>query len=172
MRFPGPFTALFPTNDAFYNVDPKILEFLLEPENILELQNFLLYHILPGATFTTAFTPGPSPTLLANFPVEVSFGPDIMFDDSNLQQSDVSASNGLFNVLDTVLDPLSKRKYSLQYPAFQKTPLMHLKTILLLHRQQNLQPTHQSAPISAMILISVATPTQTVQIFLRLPGRI
>ena len=106
----GPFTALFPQNSAFFNFDPQRLEFLLEPENIEALQSLLLYHVLPGATLTGTFPPGFSDTLLPGFMVAVSFTPDIMFDDSGVEQADVSASNGLFNVLDTVLDPFSGSK--------------------------------------------------------------
>jgi len=98
-----------PTNEAFMNFDPARLEFLLEPENIQELQGLLFYHVLPGQTLIGEFTAGPTNTLLPGFPVDVSFGPDIMFDDGSVEVPDVTASNGVFDVLDTLLDPFFER---------------------------------------------------------------
>jgi len=107
----GPFTALFPSNDSFMNVDPARLEFLLEPENIQELQDVLLYHVLPGLTLTDGFVSGPADTLLPLFPVQVSVDPNIMFDDGSVETPDVPGSNGIFNVIDALLDPSLESKF-------------------------------------------------------------
>lgn len=64
----------------------------------------LLFHILPGETFTNEFTAGPNDTLLPNFPVEVSVDP-LMFDDADVVDPDTPASNGVLNIINTVLDP-------------------------------------------------------------------
>ena len=93
-------------------VDPARLEFLLMPENIEELRGLLLYHVIPGETTTSEFTAGPTDTLLDDFPVEISFSPDIMFDDGSVEVADTAVCNGLFNILDTVLDPFQESKYS------------------------------------------------------------
>jgi len=93
------------------NVDPARLEFLLEPENIQELQNVLFYHVLPGLTSTDEFVPGPADTLLPLFPVQVSVDPSIMFDDGSVETPDVPGSNGIFNVIDTLLDPFFESKF-------------------------------------------------------------
>ena len=107
----GPFTALLPTNDAFSETDPAFLEELRLPENIENLRNFVLYHILPGATLTTEFTAGPTDTLFADNQLEVGVDP-IQFDDSNVLEANIVACNGYINVLDTFLNPFEGRKYA------------------------------------------------------------
>jgi len=104
----GPFTVQLPTNEAFMAVDPIRLEFLLMPENIDELRDLLLYHVIPRDTLTSDFVAGPTGTLLEGFPVEISFSPSIMFDDGSVEQANLSACNGRFNILDTVLDPFEE----------------------------------------------------------------
>lgn len=108
----GPFTALLPTNDAFADVDPAFLEELLLPENIENLRNFVLYHILPGATLTTEFTAGPTDTLFAEKQVDVRVDP-IQFDGSNVLENDIVACNGYINVLDNFLNPFEGCKFAL-----------------------------------------------------------
>eukprot|EP00038_Savillea_parva_P005563 m.159075 g.159075 ORF g.159075 m.159075 type:complete len:330 (-) comp11738_c0_seq1:148-1137(-) len=46
---PGPFTVFAPTNDAFAQLPPAVLEYLLKPENKQELVALLTYHVVPGA---------------------------------------------------------------------------------------------------------------------------
>ena len=101
---PGPFTALLPNNAAFDALDPDLVEFLLDPANQSELQDLLLYHILPEATPTTEFSDGPVETLLAGYTVDVTTSP-IMFNNASVVDNDIEACNGLINVIDTVLDP-------------------------------------------------------------------
>lgn len=100
----GPFTSNLPSNDAFNAMDPERLEFLSRPENIDELRQLLLYHILPEETLSADFASGPRDTLLPNFTVDVSLDP-LMFDDAGIIAPDNIASNGIFNIIDTVLDP-------------------------------------------------------------------
>ena len=101
---PGPFTALLPNNAAFDALDPDLVEFLLDPANQSELQDLLLYHILPGATLTTDFDDGPVETLLADNTVNVTTSP-IMFNDAGVVDNDIETCNGLIDVIDTVLNP-------------------------------------------------------------------
>jgi uncharacterized surface protein with fasciclin (FAS1) repeats len=101
---PGPFTALLPNNAAFDALDPALVEFLLDPANQSELQDLLLYHILPDETLTSDFVDGPVETLLADNTVDVTTSP-IMFNDAGVVDSDIDACNGLINVIDTVLNP-------------------------------------------------------------------
>ena len=118
---PGPFTALFPSQrkcshflvswssnhcliEAFANADPVLINSLLDPANIGVLRSLLLYHVLPGETMTSAFTAGPTATLLSGETVNVGVSP-ISFDGSGVTDADNGACNGLYNVIDTVLDP-------------------------------------------------------------------
>ena len=87
-------------------MDPKLLEDLLLPENILLLQNLLLYHIFPGATPTSDLSAGPKDTLFVGYQVDVALDP-IRFDNANVLTPDVLACNGYINVIDGVLNPYS-----------------------------------------------------------------
>lgn len=101
---PGPFTALLPTNAAFEALDPAYLAFLLDPNNLNELQDLLLYHILPGATQSNDFEAGAFETLLLGETVDVGVSP-LTFDEANVITPDIIADNGLIDKIDTVLTP-------------------------------------------------------------------
>lgn len=88
------------------NADPMVVEPLLDPANIDMLQNFLLYHVIPGETMASAFPAGPTTTLLTGETLDVGVSP-ITFDGSGVTDADNAACNGLYNVIDTVLDPNS-----------------------------------------------------------------
>jgi uncharacterized surface protein with fasciclin (FAS1) repeats len=105
---PGPFTGLFPTNAAWDDVDPAFLEILLRPENAEQLEDLLLYHILPGSYPSASLEPGPIETLLSGESVTVSLNP-IMFDDSGVSDVDITACNGLLYALRSVLLPATAR---------------------------------------------------------------
>jgi len=72
-----------PTNEAFENLDPNLLDVLLQPENQEFLQEILLFHILPGYLPSAELQEGPYETLLLGFDVEVSLDP-IRFNDANV----------------------------------------------------------------------------------------
>jgi len=103
-RAVGPFTALLPTNTAFEDLDPAFLENLLLPENLDELVNFLLYHLLPGATLTTDLSEGPTDTLFSGNQLEVGLDP-VQFDQVNVTTGDIMACNGYIDIIDGVLSP-------------------------------------------------------------------
>ena len=113
----GPFTGLFPTNEALEAVDPALLEDLLLPENLPELQDLILYHILPGATLSDDFEAGPYETLLEGETVDVSVNP-LMFNDANVLEADIEACNGYIDKLDKVLLPFPQRKIANEMPVF------------------------------------------------------
>lgn len=97
----GPFTALAPSNAAFNRLDPAILEQLLNPANIEELADILLYHLLPGAHFSTTLQTGPYDTLRGDS-VEVTLNP-IRFDGVGVIDPDNAACNGVIHVIEDVL---------------------------------------------------------------------
>lgn len=106
---PGPFTALIPTNSAFDEIDPTYLAFLTDPENIEELKEVLLYHILPGATLEEEFVAGSTQTLLTGEEVDVTIDP-LQFDFVNAVDTNIKACNGYIHVIDGVLNPFLTRK--------------------------------------------------------------
>jgi uncharacterized surface protein with fasciclin (FAS1) repeats len=97
----GPFTALIPNNDAFGKVDPAVIDFLLDPANKVALEELLLYHLLPGAYFSTSLVEGPLITLQGDT-VEVTLDP-IKFNNAEVLEADIVACNGVIHILDAVL---------------------------------------------------------------------
>jgi uncharacterized surface protein with fasciclin (FAS1) repeats len=89
-------------------VDSAFLEILLRPENAEQLEDLLLYHILPGSYPSASLEPGPIETLLSGESVTVSLNP-IMFDDSGVSDVDITACNGLLYALRSVLLPATAR---------------------------------------------------------------
>jgi len=87
-----------------------LLDQLVLPENVGDLRNLLLYHILPGATLTTEFGEGPTDTLFAGQQVDVGLGP-IVFDDAGVTTADIIACNGYIDVINQVLNPFEACEY-------------------------------------------------------------
>jgi len=97
----GPFTAIVPNNDAFDRLDPVLVESLLDPANREELQDLLLFHILPGAVFSSDLEEGDIPTLSGQS-VSVDLSP-VRFNGVTVVDADNAACNGVFHVVDSVL---------------------------------------------------------------------
>ena len=100
----GPFTVFAPTNAAFAKVPQDQLNALLnDPE---QLRQVLLYHVIPARV-----TSGQVVRLRAaktaqgaNVNIAVS-GSRVRVNNANVTAVDVSASNGVIHVIDTVLLP-------------------------------------------------------------------
>merc|ERR1712195_4062 len=54
----GPLTVFAPTNEAFQKLPKGLLDHLLAPENIIELQSLLSYHVVRGAELHTGCNKG------------------------------------------------------------------------------------------------------------------
>lgn len=115
----GPFTVFAPTNAAFAKLPAGTVETLIKPENKATLTKILTYHVVPGrygyakleseikkgggkAELATAS--GGKLTFEQNGPHNIA-----IMDDSghvaNISTYDVNQSNGVINVIDTVLLP-------------------------------------------------------------------
>ena len=115
----GPFTVFAPTNAAFGKLPAGTVETLVKPESKATLTNILTYHVVPGkydfmalsneikkqngkATLPTAS--GGKLMFAMNGPHNV-----VVMDDSgntaSISTYDVYQSNGVINVIDTVLLP-------------------------------------------------------------------
>ena len=116
---PGPFTVFAPTNDAFENLPDGTVETLLKPENKEQLTNVLTYHVVPGVyTHDTLVemireSGGTAELKTVNGGTLVAWmnGPvNIMLKDENgnyadITTYDVTQSNGVIHVIDTVVLP-------------------------------------------------------------------
>lgn len=102
----GPFTALIPTNAAFESIDQETIDELLLPENRKDLQDLLLFHVLPGVQSSTVVEEGTLPSL-SNNEVTVTLDP-LEFNGVGVISSDNPACNGIYHVLEDIL-PTGKR---------------------------------------------------------------
>jgi len=100
----GPFTVFAPTNDAFNNLPPGVLDALLRPENKDLLTKVLLYHVVPGRVTSNALRTGSVETL--NGGVAVNVSPErVVINNASVVQADVPASNGVVHAINRVLIP-------------------------------------------------------------------
>ena len=101
----GPFTIFAPTNDAFAALPEGTVETLLKPENREQLQSILTYHVVPGKIMAADV----QPTLLEtvngqNVRISVKDG-TVMVDGAKVIATDITASNGVIHVIDSVIMP-------------------------------------------------------------------
>ena len=102
----GPFTVFAPTDAAFAKLPAGTIDSLLKPENKEKLRAILTYHVVAGsvraaqvAKMTTAKTVNGT---------NVSIKADksgVMVGSARVLTTDISASNGVIHVIDTVLLP-------------------------------------------------------------------
>ncbi len=115
---PGPFTVFAPTNEAFAKLPKGTVESLLKPENKAKLTKILTYHVLPGA-FSTAKIEADIKKMDGKASYKTVEGETLTFamkggklwvmddsgDTAQVTIPDVNQSNGVIQVIDTVLLP-------------------------------------------------------------------
>merc|ERR1711988_1104888 len=101
----GTFTGFAPTNDAFTNLPEGTLDSLLQPENVQQLTDILLYHVLGSVVTSSDLYDGLSATTLQGSDVTIMVTGGVMINDANVIVADVLASNGIVHVIDAVLIP-------------------------------------------------------------------
>jgi uncharacterized surface protein with fasciclin (FAS1) repeats len=105
----GPFTVFAPTDEAFQKLAPGTLETLLKPENKQQLINLLSYHVVAG-TVTAKELRGKTATPMTVEGDALAIDATqkkIMVDNAEVTRQDVAATNGVIQVIDTVLIPKS-----------------------------------------------------------------
>jgi uncharacterized surface protein with fasciclin (FAS1) repeats len=101
----GPYTVFAPTDEAFAKLG-KRLEELQKPENKAELQRILKYHVLEGRWTVTQFKSMKFAKTLIGAKVAIAVTNDVVtIDTAKVTKADTEASNGLIQVVDTVLTP-------------------------------------------------------------------
>jgi uncharacterized surface protein with fasciclin (FAS1) repeats len=105
----GPYTVFAPTDEAFKKLPAGTVENLLKPENKAQLQKVLTYHVvagnvmsgdLKGKTTNAKTVEGSAVRIDAS-------GNTVKVGDAAVTQADVSASNGVIHVIDSVIMPKS-----------------------------------------------------------------
>lgn len=100
----GPFTVFAPNNAAFQKLPPGKLSDLLSNETALV--SLLTYHVVAGTYYSSGLKDGMEvPTVeKSNLLISINDGV-VKVSGATVVQADVSASNGVIHVIDTVLTP-------------------------------------------------------------------
>ncbi len=102
----GPFTVFAPTDDAFAKLPEGTVETLLKPENRDQLVAVLTYHVVPGNVYAADVVKLDSATTVngADVSIQVADG-GVRVDNANVIKTDITASNGVIHVIDSVILP-------------------------------------------------------------------
>ena len=115
----GPFTVFAPTNAAFEKLPKGTVDSLLKPENKQKLTSVLTYHVVAGKMDMKALEKkikagggkaelktvnGESLWVMSNGPHNIQLK-DAQDNVANITTYDVNQSNGVIDVIDTVLMP-------------------------------------------------------------------
>jgi transforming growth factor-beta-induced protein len=102
----GPFTVFAPTNDAFAKLPAGTVETLLKPENLEQLKNILLYHVVSGKVMAEeVITLNAADTVLGQpVTIKVEDG-KVYINDAQVTVTDIETRNGVIHVIDMVLLP-------------------------------------------------------------------
>ena len=103
----GPYTVFAPTDEAFAALPEGTLDKLLLPENKEVLTEILTYHVVPGEVLAADVTTGPVATVEGSELDLVSEGGNVTVNGATVSEADITASNGVIHVIDTVLIPES-----------------------------------------------------------------
>ena len=102
----GPFTVFAPTDEAFAKLPAGTVENLLKPENRDKLRAVLTYHVVAGKVTAAQVTKLKTAKTVQGSDVKIAAsGGKVMVDNANVVKTDISASNGVIHVIDTVLMP-------------------------------------------------------------------
>ena len=118
LNSPGPFTVFAPTNDAFAKLPAGTLDMLVKPENKATLTKILTYHVVAGRLSAKDIAAGikagggkyEMTTVEGGKLTATMSGRKIMLTDekgdmATITTSNVYQSNGVIDVIDTVLMP-------------------------------------------------------------------
>jgi uncharacterized surface protein with fasciclin (FAS1) repeats len=100
------FTVFAPTDEAFAALPEGTVESLLRPENRDRLIAILTYHVVPGR-YPSGRVAGLDEAVTVNgdaVDITTSDG-KVMVDSATVVQADVTATNGVIHVIDSVLMP-------------------------------------------------------------------
>ena len=102
----GPFTVFAPTDEAFAKLPAGTVEDLLRPENKAKLVSILTYHVVSGAVSSGDVVKRTSAKTVQGQSVKISNKDGVvMIDNANVVKADVTASNGVIHVIDSVILP-------------------------------------------------------------------
>ena len=103
----GPFTVFAPSNDAFAKLPEGTVEDLVLPANKAKLTAILKLHVMAGKHMASEFTDKISEIATLGGEKVTVTGKDgsVHVGKAKVSSSDLSASNGVIHVIDTVMMP-------------------------------------------------------------------
>jgi uncharacterized surface protein with fasciclin (FAS1) repeats len=102
----GPYTVFAPTDEAFAKLPQATLEDLLKPENKQKLQRILTYHVVSGRITAAEVVKLQSAKAVSGDTIRIKVeGGTVTVDDAKVVKADISASNGVIHVIDSVILP-------------------------------------------------------------------
>lgn len=112
LKSEGPFTVFAPTDEAFAALPEGTVETLLQPDNVGDLTNILLYHVddrelmasdfAAGANYYKPILDSERLCITSHSGVTIADGTGEV---ANVVIADIEASNGVIHVIDKVLLP-------------------------------------------------------------------
>ena len=100
----GSFTLFAPTDTAFTSLGLADVNSLIRDTALVE--NLLLFHLADSKLLTSDIASGEELTTLQGSPVEfTTSGQTVKVQDSNIIRPDLSASNGVIQIIDKVMLP-------------------------------------------------------------------
>lgn len=105
-----PLTVFAPSDEAFARLPEGTVASLLKPENIDQLKQILLYHVVEGRVYSDQALKLKEAPTLAGLKLNISASKKGAFiNKSKLTALDIEASNGVIHVIDAVLMPPAKK---------------------------------------------------------------
>ena len=106
LKSAGPFTVFAPTDEAFAKLPQGTVEALLKPENKDQLIAILTYHVVAGKVMASDVVKVKSAKTVQGQSVSVNVADGkVMIDNATVVKADISASNGVIHVIDSVILP-------------------------------------------------------------------
>jgi len=102
LKAEGPFTVFAPSDEAFAKLPQERLDALLADKEALT--KVLTYHVVPGKVLSSEVQPGEVQTK-AGQALVVKMDDGVKVNDSRVVSADITASNGVIHVIDSVLLP-------------------------------------------------------------------
>jgi uncharacterized surface protein with fasciclin (FAS1) repeats len=105
----GPFTVFAPTDEAFAKLPAGTVETLLKPENKAKLRRILTYHVVPGSVTAAQASQLTTAKAVSGDAIAIKAASGkVMVNNATVTKADITASNGVIHVIDTVIMPAEK----------------------------------------------------------------
>ncbi len=99
----GPFTVFAPTDEAFAKIPKSDLDALLADRE--KLAAVLTYHVAPGKLMAKDVVALDSVATVQGQSIDIATDDGVTVDGAKVLETDITASNGIIHVIDTVILP-------------------------------------------------------------------